>query len=282
MTRYEELTTYLKQYNKVIIAFSGGIDSYFVLKAAMDSLGRENVIAVTGNSASLKESERAESNRLAAAIGAIHKIIKTEELDNPNYYNNPNNRCFFCKDELYSKLEALKIELGIDYVLDGTNFDDMKDYRPGYKASKNFGIISPLVELKFTKEEIRKTSKQLGLEIWDKPSSPCLSSRIPYGQKVTREKLSIIELAEDIVKGFGFREFRVRHFELEKPGTQNNKLLLAKLDISMDELEKSLSANLLEELNFKLKEIGYDFVTLDMGGLKSGSLNLRTERSRSV
>ncbi len=274
MQRYEELISYLKQYNKVIVAFSGGIDSYFVLKAAMDSLGRENVIAVTGDSASLKESERAGSNRLANAIDAIHAVIKTEELDNPDYFNNPNNRCFFCKDELYSKLDALKSELGIDYVMDGTNFDDMKDFRPGYKASRNYGVISPLVELKFTKEEIRKTSKELGLEIWDKPSSPCLSSRIPYGQKVTREKLTIIELAEDIVKGFGFREFRVRHFEFDKPGTHNKKLFLAKLDISIDEFEKLLNTNLLEELNFKLKEIGYDFVTMDMAGLKSGSLSI--------
>jgi len=273
MTRYEELISHIKQYNKVIVAFSGGIDSYFVLKASIDALGKENVLAVTADSPSLKESEKDATNILAASVGAIHKVIFTQELEDPNYYNNPNNRCFFCKDELYAKLNELKTEVGIDYILDGTNFDDLSDYRPGYKASKNQGVISPLAELGFTKNEIREISKELGLEIWDKPSSPCLSSRIPYGQKVTKEKLSIIELAEEIVKEFGFVEFRVRHFEFDKPGAADKKLLLAKLDISHDEFDKLMNPDLFEELNRGLKEIGYDFVTLDMGGLKSGSLN---------
>lgn len=273
MTRYEELISYIKQYSKVIVAFSGGIDSYFVLKASIYSLGKENVLAVTADSPSLKETEKNATYKLALAIGATHKIIFTEELDDPNYFNNPNNRCFFCKDELYAKLGELKNEVGIENILDGTNFDDMSDYRPGFKASINHGIISPLVELKFTKNEIREISKEVGLEIWDKPSSPCLSSRIPYGQKVTIEKLSIIEKAEAIVKEFGFIEFRVRHFEFDKPGATDKKLLLAKLDISQDEFDKLINPDLFEELNQRLREIGYDFVTLDMGGLKSGSLS---------
>ena len=150
----------------------------------------------------------------------------------------------------------------------------MSDYRPGYKASKNHEILSPLVELKFTKKEIRNISKELGLEIWDKPSSPCLSSRIPYGQKVTLEKLSLIEQAEEIVKNYGFREFRVRHFEFDKPGSTDKKLLLAKLDISVEETEKFLDPAVLNELNLQIKKIGYDFVTLDLGGLNSGSMNI--------
>jgi uncharacterized protein len=273
MLHYEELISYINQYKKVIVAFSGGIDSYFVLKATIDSLGSENVLAVTADSPSLKDSEKDETKKLAVLIGANHKIIFTQELDNPDYYNNPNNRCFFCKDELYTKLDSLKAELGYDAILDGTNYDDMSDYRPGYKASRNHSIISPLIELKFTKHEIRSISKELGLEIWDKPSSPCLSSRIPYGQKVTLEKLSLIEQAEEILKSYGFREFRVRHFEFDKPGTADKKLLLAKLDISHEEIEEYLSPALLDELNQRLKELGYDFVTLDMGGLKSGSLS---------
>jgi uncharacterized protein len=280
MTRYEELKSYLKQYKKVIVAFSGGIDSYFVLKSAIDSLGKNNVLAVTGDSPSLKNSEKNEVSELARVIDANHKIIFTGELDNPDYFNNPQNRCFFCKTELYQKLNRLKNESGYNAILDGTNYDDMSDYRPGYKASKNNDIVSPLVDLKFSKKEIREISKGLGLQIWDKPSSPCLSSRIPYGQKVTVEKLSLIERAEDIIKQRGFKEFRVRHFEFdtnESPGIipgNIKKLKLAKIDISKNEMEKILNTGLIDELNTNLKEAGYDFVTIDLGGLKSGSLNV--------
>jgi uncharacterized protein len=273
MSHYEELKTYLLQYNKVLVAFSGGIDSYFVLKAAVDSLGCNNVLAVTGDSPSLKESEKVQTAVLAKNIGANQKVIFTEEMSDPNYYNNPVNRCFFCKDELYKKLVELKNELEYDAILDGTNYDDMSDYRPGYKASKIHNVVSPLVELKFTKNEIRKTSRAIGLEIWDKPSSPCLSSRIPYGQKVTIEKLSLIEKAEEVLKQFGFGEYRVRHFEIPQNGDESKKLKLAKIDIPKNELENLFDSKLLEQINLKLKSIGYDFVTLDMGGLKLGSMN---------
>ena len=278
MSRYTDLRTYLKNFGKVIVAFSGGIDSYFVLKAAIDSLGSENVLAVTADSPSLKESEKEQTRVLADTIGAKHEVILTEELENPNYYNNPSNRCFFCKEELYDKLETLRNELGYDAILDGTNYDDMSDYRPGYIAAKNHNITSPLVELKFTKNEIRNISKELGLEIWDKPSSPCLSSRIPYGQKVTLEKLSFIEKAENVLKQFGFREYRVRHFEFSENGNESasggKKLKLAKIDIIKGEFEKIFSPGVIEELNGKLKNLGYDFVTFDMGGLRSGSMNM--------
>jgi len=285
MSRYKDLKTYLKNFGKVIIAFSGGIDSYFVLKAAIDSLGKGNVLAVTADSPSLKESEKEQTRVLADTIGAKHEVIYTEELENPNYYNNPSNRCFFCKEELYDKLETLKNELSYDAILDGTNYDDMSDYRPGYKAAKNHNIVSPLVELKFTKNEIRSISKELGLEIWDKPSSPCLSSRIPYGQRVTVEKLSMIENAENVLKQLGFREYRVRHFEFSENGNESasggKKLKLAKIDVSKEEFEKIFNPEVIEELNGKLKNLGYDFVTFDMEGLRSGSMN-HPERSRRV
>jgi uncharacterized protein len=277
MSHYEELKTYLKQFNKAIVAFSGGIDSYFVLKAAVDSIGKDNVLAVTGDSPSLKEREKGQTASLTKSVGANHRIIFTEEMSDPNYYNNPVNRCFFCKDELYNKLNELKNELKYNIILDGTNYDDMSDYRPGYQASKIHKIISPLVEMKFTKDEIRKTSKELGLEIWDKPSSPCLSSRIPYGQKVTIEKLGLIEKAEEVLKTLGFREYRVRHFEVSQNGDDSKKLNLAKIDIAKDELEKILNVKIVKDINEKFKEIGYDFVTLDMGGLKSGSMNLKVK-----
>jgi pyridinium-3,5-biscarboxylic acid mononucleotide sulfurtransferase len=277
MMRYEELMQYLKQYKRAIVAFSGGIDSYLVLKACVDSIGQENVLAVTADSPSLKQKEKGETKRLAELIRANHKIIFTDEIDDPKYYDNPTNRCYFCKDELYTKLDELRASLGYDVILDGTNFDDMSDYRPGYKASKNHEILSPLVELKFTKDEIRGLSKSLGLEIWNKPSSPCLSSRIPYGQKVTLDKLSAIERAEAIVESLGFREFRVRHFEFDKPGKSDRKMTLAKIDISDKEMDKLKSDGVFDELNSKMKAIGYDFVTVDLGGLKSGSMNVMIE-----
>ena len=277
MSHYEDLKTYLKQFNKVMVAFSGGIDSYFVLKAAVDSLGSDNVLAVTGDSPSLKESERGQTALLAKNIEAKHKVIFTEEMSDPNYYNNPQNRCFFCKDELYKKLDELKRETGTDTILDGTNFDDMSDFRPGYRASKNHGIVSPLVELKFTKAEIRNIARSIGIEIWDKPSSPCLSSRIPYGQKVTVEKLSLIEKAEEVLKQFGFRDYRVRHFEISQNG-DDTKLKLAKIDIGQSEMREFLDYSLVAEINSKLKALGYNFVTFDMGGLKSGSLNIKMKQ----
>lgn len=282
MERYENLKVHIKQYNRVIVAFSGGIDSYFVLKASIDSLGKDNVLAVTADSPSLKANEKEQTKYLAHKIGTRHKTIFTEEMQNPDYYNNPANRCFFCKDELYEKLNELKNELNYEYILDGTNYDDLSDYRPGYQASKNHGIISPLVDLKFTKKEIREISKKLELEIWDKPSSPCLSSRIPYGQKVTLEKLSLIEKAEEVLKDIGFKEYRVRHFEIPQNGDNSMKLKLAKIDIGKDEIHKVLNLDLMNEIDLKLKSIGYNFVTLDLNGLKSGSMNINPERSRSV
>ncbi len=274
MLHYEELKTYLRRFNKVIVAFSGGIDSYFVLRAAIDSLGKENVLAVTANSPSLKNSEKLQTQLLANDIGANQQIVLTKEMSDPNYYNNPLNRCFFCKDELYRKLNELMNELDYDVILDGTNYDDLSDYRPGYQAAKNYNIVSPLAELKFTKDEIREVSKSLGLEIWDKPSSPCLSSRIPHGQKVTEEKLRSIERAEEVLEEMGFRDYRVRHFEFSSNGEVTRKLKLAKIDVGKGEMDNLFDNELLEQINIKLKSIGYDFVTLDLEGLKSGSLNM--------
>lgn len=272
---YQELISYIFNLRRVLVAFSGGIDSYLVLKASVDALGKENVLAVTGESPSLKESEKQQTSVLANEIGANHRIIHTEEIENPNYYENPVNRCFYCKDELFSKLNSLKSGLNYEYILDGTNHDDLSDHRPGYKAARQNGILSPLAELKFTKNEIREISKQLGLKIWDKPSSPCLSSRIPYGQQVTIPKLIMIEQAEKIISELGFREYRVRHFEFP----QNGKTLkLAKVDIAKEEMESV--KDLLDEIDSRLRKLGYDFVTLDMGGLKSGSLNFTAEALR--
>jgi pyridinium-3,5-biscarboxylic acid mononucleotide sulfurtransferase len=274
LNRYEELKKHLVDYKKVIVSFSGGIDSYFVLKAAIDSLGKTNVLAVTGDSPSLKQSEKSETKVLASKIGASHETIYTYEINDPNYYNNTQNRCFFCKDELYSKLVELAHHLKIKYILDGTNFDDMSDYRPGYKASKNYHIVSPLVDLKFRKNEIREIAKHLNLEIWDKPSSPCLSSRIPYGQKVSIEKLFMIEKAEDYLTNLGLKEFRVRHFEIN----DGMNIKFAKIDINKNEFDKILDSATMNEINSNLKSLGYQFVTIDLGGLNSGSMNINVNK----
>ncbi len=273
LKHYEELKTYLKKYKRAIVAFSGGIDSYLILKASLDALGKKNVMAVTGESPSLKQSEKQLTNHLAEQIGAVHRILHTDEMDNAQYTNNPVNRCFYCKDELYTKLDKLRADSGFDCILDGTNFDDMSDYRPGFQAASAHHITSPLADLKFTKNEIRETARVLNLEIWDKPASPCLSSRIPYGQVVTIEKLSIIEKAEEVIKNMGFREFRVRLFEMNKNGNDKSGMKLAKVDISTHEIDKALNRSVIDEINEKLKDIGFDFVTLDLGGLRSGSLN---------
>jgi uncharacterized protein len=280
MNRYEQLKIYIKKYGKVIIAFSGGIDSYLVLKASLDALGTENILAVTADSPSLKSGELSETIRLAGKLGAQHMVITTEEINNPDYTNNPSNRCFFCKDELFTKLDELKISRGYDFVFDGTNYDDMSDYRPGYKAGRNHEIISPLADMKFIKEEIRQLSKEIGLEIWDKPSSPCLSSRIPYGQKVTIEKLRQIEKAEDVLNQMGFKEFRVRHFEFEQDIVNgiSTQIKIAKIDVAKVEFDKILNEETLRQINNRLKETGYNYVTFDMEGLKSGSLNVLTSR----
>lgn len=257
--KYEELKREIGKSSSAIVAFSGGIDSALVLKAAYDILGN-NAIAVTADSPSLPRRELEEAKKVAAEIGARHLIINTKETENENYMKNPSNRCYYCKSELYSKLRAIAEELEIKNILNGTNFDDLSDYRPGLKAAEEFNIMSPLKDAKLTKKEVRELAKDLGLEIWDKPSSPCLSSRIPYGNEVTLKKMAMIESAENYLKdNFQIKELRVRHL--------GN---VARIEVN--ENDKPIINENFFSIGKKFLEIGFDEVFVS--NFKSGSLNL--------
>lgn len=263
--KYEELKGHIKKLNNVIVAFSGGIDSALVLKVAHDVL-RGNVIAVTADSPSLPRRELEETKRIAQRIGAKHLITSTQETENKNYLKNPANRCYYCKTELYLKLKHFSAQLKIKNILNGTNFDDLGDYRPGLMAADEHRIMSPLKDAKITKNEVRELAREIGLEIWDKPSSPCLSSRIPYGQEITLKKLAMIEEAENFLKDFGIEELRVRHF-----GD------MARIEVNDNDME-IINKNL-ELIEEKLNEIGFNEITISK--FKSGNLNLMVENVRA-
>jgi uncharacterized protein len=209
--KHKKLEEMLRKLDSLIVAFSGGVDSALLLKVAHDVL-QENVLAVTADSPSVPRRELEEAKRFAASIRARHCIISTEEMSLENYVANPTNRCYFCKRELYSKLVEVAKREKIKFIANGTNLDDLEDYRPGLQAAAEFHVISPLKDGRLTKADVRALAQRLHLQVWDKPASPCLSSRIPYGSKVTLHKLAMIEAAEEFLKGLGIRELRVRHF----------------------------------------------------------------------
>ena len=258
MQKYEKLKEEIKGLGSAIVAFSGGIDSALVLKVAFDVL-KGNVVAATADSPSLPRKELEDAKKIAQQIGAKHVVIGTEETQNKNYLKNPNDRCYYCKSELYSKLKIISAQLGIKNIINGTNFDDLGDYRPGLKAAGENKIISPLKDAKFTKKDVRELAKHLGLEIWDKPSSPCLSSRVPYGNEITLKKLAMIEEAENFLKDFGIRELRVRHF-----GNTAR--------IEVNENNKSVINDNFFLIKKKFHQIGFGEIFIS--DFKSGSLNL--------
>ncbi len=256
--KYEELKKITKRLESAIVAFSGGIDSTLVLKVAYDILG-DKAVAVTADSPSLPRKELEEAKKIAQQIGAKHLIINTGETKDDNYLKNPDNRCYYCKTELYTKSKDMSKQLKIKNILNGTNFDDLGDYRPGLKAADENNVISPLKDAKLTKNDIRELAKYLGLEIWDKPSSPCLSSRVPYGQEITLKKLSMIEEAENFLKDFGVRELRVRHF--------GN---IARIEVN--EEDKPIINDNFNLIKEKFNEMGFNEITVT--NFKSGSLNV--------
>jgi pyridinium-3,5-biscarboxylic acid mononucleotide sulfurtransferase len=259
--KLEAMRAAIRAHGTALVAFSGGVDSTFVLKIAVEELG-EKALAVTALSASVAPEEEQEARELAARFGARHEVLTSNELANPQYAANPTNRCYFCKTELYDLCEAKRQALGYAVVLDGFNADDFKDHRPGHKAAQEHHVQSPLAKAGLTKEEIRAWSHHLGLPTWDKPQMACLASRIPYGTSVTRERLFQIARAESELRRLGFRQFRVRYHEQ-----------VARLELAEEEYGRFLEADVRLEINRALKALGFQFVALDLEPFRSGRMN---------
>jgi uncharacterized protein len=256
-----ELRRILAELSSVIVAFSGGVDSAYLAYEATVVLGR-NALCVTADSPSYPERHRQTALSLAQSFGFNHEIIKTAEIDRPEYRANDVDRCYHCKHELFTDLGRLAATRGMKIVLDGNNADDRDDYRPGRQAAREFGVRSPLDEAGLTKSEIRELSRRAGLPVWDEPASACLSSRIPYHSSVTPEKLEMIERAEAVLHELGFRGCRVRHHDT-----------VARLELPEHQLIRALDPEIRERLVRELKAIGYQYISLDLQGYRSGSLN---------
>ena len=262
----DKLAAILRDMGSVVVAYSGGIDSTFVASAAFDALG-ERALAVTGVSPSIPKKEVEEAKQLTAQIGIAHRLIETHEMDRPGYVENSPERCYHCKEELYTLLgEITKIQ-GYDQVVDGCNLDDIGDFRPGRRAAAEHGVRSPLIEAGLTKDEIRALSKERGLPTWDKPAMACLSSRIPYGSRVTVEALDQIETAEAFLRSLGLRQLRVRH---HGP--------LARIELDEDGLAAVMRDDRRQAVVSRLKDLGFAYVTLDLAGFRSGSMNESLQR----
>jgi len=260
--KYARLVGLLRDMQSVVVAFSGGVDSTLLARAAGDALG-DRALLVTADSETYPEAELAEARRLAELMRLRHVVVRTDELANPEYARNGANRCFFCKEELFGRLAPIAEREGIGTLVYGANMDDLGDHRPGMKSAAERGVRAPLIEAELTKREIRDLSRQLGLPTWDKPSFACLSSRFQYGDRITAEKLRQVDAAESFVRSLGFRQFRVRHHDR-----------LARLEIPLDEIPRLWEDGRHEAIVTRFREIGYLYVAVDLGGFQSGSANL--------
>jgi uncharacterized protein len=259
--KFNKLKDKLKQMDRVMIAFSGGVDSTFLLKAASLS-GLSEILAVTGLSESMPVEELSFARRITDALHIKHRTIITEELKDKNYTDNPPNRCYYCKKELFTKLKEIAVKENFSFILDGTNADDGKDWRPGKHAAKEKGVQSPLLDAGLGKKEIREISRKIGLPTWNKPATPCLSSRFPYGQKITAEELEKVNKAEAFLKKFGLKELRVR-----------NHADVARIEIRPDEFPKLMDNEARRDIVDFLKSLGFKYITLDLQGFRSGGFN---------
>ena len=257
----QRLRELLSEFSSAIVAFSGGVDSAYLSVVATQVLG-SGALCVTADSPSYPEHHRSLARRVADSFALRHEVVATAELERPEYRANPVNRCYYCKDELYSTLSALASARAIDVVLDGNNADDRGDYRPGRTAAREHGVRSPLDEVGLTKAEIRELSRAAGMATWDEPASACLSSRIPYDHEITDERLRMIEQAEDALRALGFRVCRVRHHDT-----------LARLELGRDEIARALDDGVRDQILSALRAVGYRQVAVDLQGYRMGSLN---------
>ncbi|MDD5045110.1 MAG: ATP-dependent sacrificial sulfur transferase LarE [Candidatus Omnitrophica bacterium] len=256
-----KLKNILGRIDSALVAYSGGVDSTFLLKVVCDCLRKERVLAVTANSETYPSDELKLARRLADKFRVRHLIIETSELHNPKFSNNPVNRCYYCKRELFSRLKEIARDEKIEYVLDATQASDSFDFRPGDKAKKELGIRSPLKEAGFTKEDVRQLSKKFKLPTWDMPSKACLASRFPYGMRITRDGLRRVEKAEKIIRSLGFSQVRVRNYDST-----------AKIEVEKGKVPFLISKLRPENLA-KIKKIGYKYITVDLEGYRTGSMN---------
>jgi len=260
--KVKTLKEIIRSMGKVLVAYSGGVDSTLLLKVARDTLGDQNVIAVTALSSLYPEREVEGAKKLTQAFGVKHLLIQSNELEIDGFSKNPPNRCYYCKRELFEKLLNLSKDFGTPWVIEGSTLDDEKDHRPGRAAIQELGIRSPLKEAMFRKMDVRELSKALDLSTWDKPSFACLASRFPYGEEITLKGLKMVDEAENFLFGLGFKQVRVRHY-------QN----LARIELYPEEMGRLMDGSLREKVVGRLKSIGYHYITLDLQGFRSGSMN---------